>query len=82
MLFFVNDYVFNKKRAENVSFSALLTICKCLFLLQHDLELRSSSFTFGSAIKLSLLSPNHDLTTVVEVEALAGGGGVEATAFD
>ena len=39
--------------------------------LNHDLELRSSSFTFGNENKLSFHSLNHDLFTITNVEALS-----------
>ena len=43
-----------------------------LCLLNHDLELRSSSFTFGNVSKHSFLSLNHDLVTIVYIESLRG----------
>ena len=37
----------------------------------HDLELRSSSFSLGNENKLSFHSLNHDLFTITNVEALS-----------
>lgn len=43
--------------------------------LNHDLELRSSSFTFGRARASSaLLSLYHDLTTAYDIQSLRGMG--------
>ena len=45
-----------------------------LLLLNHDPELCSSSFTFGSENKLSLHSLNHDLLAIYDIYALLGHG--------
>ena len=57
----------------------LLRIAHCkgyssvIILLYHDLELRSSSFTFGRTRTRSvLLSLNHDLLAILDVEAASG----------
>ncbi len=36
-------------------------------LLNHDLELCSSSLTFGNVSELPFLSLNHDLTSIVDI---------------
>ena len=42
----------------------------CL-LLNHDLELRSSSFTFGKTqTSLVFLSLNHDLFTILDIDSM------------
>ena len=52
-------------------------------LFNHDLELRSSSFPFGRAqASLALLSLNHDLAAVIDIETLGSGLAVETYAVE
>jgi hypothetical protein len=41
-----------------------------LLLFDNDFELRSNSFTFGNEYKLSFLSLNHDLLSVLNIDTL------------
>lgn len=51
-----------------------------VFSLNHDLELCSSSFTFGSVSELSLRSLNHDLAAILDVDTLGRRLGTETAA--
>ena len=50
--------------------------------LNHDLEFCSSSLTLGSASELSLLSLNHDLFSVVNIQSLRCGLTLELAAIE
>ena len=55
--------------------------CSVLHLFDYNLELRSSSLTFGNASKLSFLSLNRDLFTIIDIDALCAGLAAEANAI-
>ena len=62
----------SEKKRVTERVAPLLHVTSLVFrLLNHDLELCSSSFTFGNVSLLSFRSLNHDLFTIVDIEALA-----------
>ena len=62
-----------------------LRLVEMTILLNHNLKLRLSLFTFGNAIELAFLSLNHNLFVVDDVntllQALDGFAAVESLSY-